>query len=105
MVAVLVRETVSITETVPDLASETKALSRFGVIAIRIGKLPTGILVSIWSFEVSITATSLEYLEGTKRVCAKAEDAMAQAEVINSKGRRDVLIENDVRESTANCQT
>jgi hypothetical protein len=44
--------------------------------------------------EVSITATSSEYLAGAKREWgpAKAEDAKAKAKIINSKGRRYVFI-------------
>src|SRR5215471_13037281 len=89
MVAVFVCATVSRTETLADFPLETKALSRFGVIAIRIGKLPTGIWVTTWLVEVSITATSSEYLAGQKReegcvgtICAdwaKAEEAKANS--------------------------
>src|SRR6266576_1311229 len=92
MVAMFVRATVSRTEMVPSLPLETKALSRFGVMARRIGKVPTGIWVTTWSVKGSITATSAEYLVGTKRDWAKAEDAKAKAIIINSKGRRYVFI-------------
>ena len=92
MVAVFVRATVSRTEMLADIPLETKALRRFGVIAIRIGKLPTGIWVTTWLVEMSITATSSEYLAATNRDWAKAEDAKAKAKIINSKGRRYVFI-------------
>jgi hypothetical protein len=87
--------TVSRTEMLAESPSETKALRRFGVIAIRTGKAPTGIWVTTWLVEVSITATSLEYLAGTKRDWAKAEDAEAKAKIIDSKGRRYVFIVKD----------
>jgi hypothetical protein len=48
--------------------------------------------VTTWLVEVSITATSSEYLAATNRDWAKAEDAKAKAKIINSKGRRYVLI-------------
>src|SRR6476620_6546904 len=92
MVAVFVRATVSRTEMLADIPLETKALRRFGVIAIRIGKLPTGIWVTTWVVVMSITATSSEYLAATNRDWAKAEDAKAKAKIINSKGRRYVFI-------------
>src|SRR6266576_2774751 len=92
MVAVFVRATVSRTEMLADIPLETKALRRFGVIAIRIGKLPTGIWVTTWLVEMSITATSSEYLAATNRDWAKAEDAKAKAKIINSKGRRYVFM-------------
>ena len=97
MVAVTVRVTVSRTEMFEDFALETKALSLFGVIATRIGKLPTRISVRTWLVELSITATLLEYLLVTKRDWAKAEDAKAKAKVINSKGRRYVFIVGEIR--------
>ena len=92
MVAVFVRATVSRTEMLADVPLETKALSRFGVMAMRIGKVPTGIWVTTWLVEVSITATSSEYLAGQKRNWAKAEEAKAKAKIINSKGRRYVFM-------------
>src|SRR5438552_6421032 len=92
MVAVFVRASVSRTEMLADIPLETKALRRFGVIAIRIGKLPTGIWVTTWLVEVSITATSSEYLAATNRDWAKAEEAKAKAKIINSRGRRYVFI-------------
>src|SRR5215472_12202819 len=82
MVAVFVCATVSRTETLADFPLETNALLRSGVIAIRIGKLPTGIWVTTWLVEVSITATSSEYLAGTKRDWAKAEEVKAKAKSI-----------------------
>src|SRR5438874_6191495 len=94
MVAVFVRATVSRTEMLADVPLETKALSRFGVMAMRIGKVPTGIWVTTWLVEVSITATSSEYLAGAKRVWAKAEDAKAKP--INSKDRRYFFIFYDI---------
>jgi len=65
-VAMFLSATVSRTEIFAVCALETKALSRFGVMAIRIGKLPTGISVTTWLVELSITATLLEYLLVTK---------------------------------------
>src|SRR5207249_9663172 len=92
MVAMFVCATVSRTEMLADSELEIKALSRSGVIAIRIGSLPTGIWVTTWLVEVLITATSSEYLAGTKRertragdICAdwaKAEEAKAKAKSI-----------------------
>ncbi|MGH7981998.1 MAG: hypothetical protein ACREFF_02495 [Candidatus Udaeobacter sp.] len=64
--------------------------------AIRIGKVPTGISVITWFVELSITATLLEYLLVTKRDCAKAEDPKAN-KITNSKGRRYVFIVKEVR--------
>ena len=90
-----VRVIVSITETLEEDPLEINALLRSGVIAIRIGKEPTGIWVTTWSAYVSITATSSEYLAGTQRVCAdwaKAEEAKAKAKIINNKGGRYVFI-------------
>ena len=55
--------------------------------------------------EVSITATSSEYLAGTKREegVAKAEDAKAKAKIINSKDRRYVFITKvSIRQCIAN---
>src|SRR4030095_14824911 len=92
MVAVFVSATVSRTEMLAELAFDTKALSRSGVMTIRIGKVPTGIWVITWLVEISITATSSEYLAGTNRDWAKAEDAKAKAKIINSKGKRDVFM-------------
>src|SRR5215471_15304410 len=92
MVAMFLRATVSRTEMVPVCASEINALRRSSVIAIRIGKAPTGIWVTTWLVEVSITATSSEYLAGTKRDWAKAEEAKAKAKIIESNGRRYVFI-------------
>src|SRR5436190_7054070 len=94
MVAMFVSATVSRTEMLSESASVIKALSRSCVIAIRIGKLPTptGIWVTTWLVEVSITATSSEYLAGQKRNWAKAEEAKAKAKIINSKGRRYVFM-------------
>src|SRR6266487_4326261 len=95
MVAMFVCATVSRTEMLPDSELEINALSRSGVIAIRIGSLPTGIWVTTRLVAVLITATSWEYLAGTQRegrrvgdICAdwaKAEDAKAKP--ISSKDR------------------
>ena len=62
-----------------------------------------------WLVEVLITATSSEYLAGTKRlgrvvVWAKAEEAKAKAKMIDSKGSRyvsikRVSIKSDIRQS------
>ena len=114
MVAMFVSATVSRTEMVPETSSDTKAVRRSGVVAIRIGTAPTGIWVTIWLVEVSITATSSEYLAGQKRerwrvgdICAdwaKAEEA--KAKIINSKGRRYLVIPKaSIKQSTAElCQ-
>ncbi len=101
-----VSATVSRTEMVPETSSDTKAVRRSGVVAIRIGTAPTGIWVTIWLVEVSITATSSEYLAGQKRDRAKAEEAKAKAKIINSKGRRYVVIPKaSIKQSTAElCQ-
>ena len=111
-----VSATVSRTEMVPETSSDTKAVRRSGVVAIRIGTAPTGIWVTIWLVEVSITATSSEYLAGQKRerwrvgdICAdwaKADEAKAKAKIINSKGKRYVFIPKaSIRQSTAEiCQ-
>src|SRR5215467_3037580 len=105
MVAMFVRATVSRTEMVPESSSATKALSRSGVVAIRIGVSPTGIWVTTWLVEVSITATSSEYLAGQKRDWAKAEEAKAKAKIINSKGRRYVFIVEDTGRSPILCKS
>ena len=88
--------TVSRTEMLADSELEIKALSRSGVIAIRIGSLPTGIWVTTWLVEVLITATSSDNLEGQKRDWAKAEEARAKAKIIDSKGRRYVFILKEI---------
>ena len=59
--------------------------------AIRIGKVPTGIGVTTWLVEVSITAT-YRSISWYKKDWAKAEEAKAKAKIINSKGRRYVFI-------------
>jgi len=96
-----VRATVSITEMFADFPLETKALSLFGVMATRIGKVPTGISVITWFVVVSIAATLLVNLLVTKRDPAKAEDAKAKAKIINSKDRRYVFIVKE-RDSAGN---
>ena len=96
MVAMFVRATVSRTDIFAECPLETKALRRFGVITIRTGKVPTGISVTTWFVEVSITAVLSEYLLVTKRCWAEAEYAKAKAKIINSKGRRYVFIGRDI---------
>ena len=82
IVAMFVCATVSRTEMLAECPLEIKALSRSRVMAIRIGKAPTGIWVTTWLVEVSITATSSDNLAGQKREWAKAEDAKAKAKSI-----------------------
>ena len=77
IVAVVVRATVSRTDTVAPVSLETYALSRSGDKAIRTGASPTGILVVIWSVEVSITATASDNLVTTNKEDAKADEAKA----------------------------
>jgi hypothetical protein len=100
MVAMFVSVTVSRTEMLSESKSVINALRRFGVIAIRIGEAPTptGIWVTTRLVEVLITATSSEYLAGTKREwgAAKAEDAKAKAKIITSKARRYLFIPNGI---------
>ena len=96
-----VRATVSKTDIFEERPLETKALSRSGVMAIRTGKVPTGISLTTL-FEVSITAVVLEYLVVTKRCgAAEAGYAKANAKIINSKGRQYVLIVTQIRLSPA----
>src|SRR5439155_17813136 len=95
MVAMFVCATVSRTEMLADSELEINALSRSGVIAIRIGSLPTGMWVTTRLVAVLITATAWEYLAGIqmegRRVCvicadcAKAEDANAERSRCNDR--------------------
>ena len=89
MVAMFVRATVSRTEMLADCASEINALSRFGVIAIRIGKRPTGISVTTWLVEVSITATLLEYLVGDKKGLGQSRGCEGKGE--NNQQQRQAI--------------
>src|SRR5439155_17425358 len=66
IVAVTIRFSVSMTETVLSSWLETYAFSPSGVMASRIGCMPTGIVVVIWSVAESITVTQFEPLVVTK---------------------------------------
>src|SRR5437867_3318934 len=95
MVAMFVCATVSRTEMLADSELEINALSRSGVIAIRIGSLPTGIWVTTRLVAVLITATSWEYPAGTPREARRVGDicadwAKAGADKAKRFGRRDI---------------
>ena len=57
---------------------------------IRTGPLPTGIVVVIWSVELSITVMASDNLVTTNNEGAKADEAKAQT--MNCKGRKALLI-------------
>ena len=79
IVAVTIRFSVSMTEIVLLPVLETYAFSPSGVIASRIGDLPTGIFVVIWLVAESITVTEFESVVTTKS-CGSLAVVLAPAD-------------------------